>query len=274
MPTISLVINTYNNPMALDAVLRRIESGKDLPEQVLIADDGSGEETRQLVEQWKAKSSLGIEHCRHEDAGFRRSRILNLSLTRATGEYIVFLDGDCLPMPCFIKDHRALAEKGFFVQGRRAFIVQDAVKGVLERGDRLFPLFLKGKITGVAKAVRYLFPVIKRNQDLRGALGCNLAIWRDDLVAVNGYDQRYEGWGIEDSDLCVRLYNLGLQRKFVYGRAIMFHLDHPQWSKDHLPERMVRLQEAVDSKRVRCENGLDQSLERLKDDAAHGGGNH
>ncbi|WP_372808410.1 glycosyltransferase [Pontiella sp.] len=262
MPTISLIISTYNNPLALGEILRRIECGTELPEQVLISDDGSGEETRALVDQWIRESKLNIVHCWHEDKGFRKTRILNITLSRTTGEYVVYLDGDCLPMPCFIEDHRKLAEKGYFVQGRRAFVSEEAVQGLLRHEVSFFSLFLHRKIRGLVKSFRFPVPVVIRNRRHKGLIGCNLAIWTEDLVAVNGYDEAYEGWGIgEDSDLCIRLYNKGLRRKFVYGRAIIFHLDHPPCSKDHVKKSLARLQEAIDSKRVRCENGLDQCLE-------------
>ena len=93
-------------------------------------------------------------------------------------------------------------------------------------------------------------------------LGCNLAAWRRDLETINGFDEDYEGWGIgEDSDLGARLYNLGNHRKLVYGRAIVYHLNHPELSKEHVPESKARLQNTVDSKRVRCTRGLNLHLE-------------
>jgi len=261
LPTVSLVISTYNNPVAPNEILRRIQKGTELPEQVLISDDGSGEETRELVARWKKESKLDIVHCWHEDKGFRKNRILNITLAATTGDVVVYLDGDCLPMPKFIADHRRLAEKGFFVQGRRAFVKEDEVQRILGRKGGLFSAFLRGKLHGLAKAFRFPVPVIKRNAGHRGLIGCNLAIWTEDLVAVNGYDEEYEGWGIgEDSDLCIRLYNMGLQRKFVYGRAIVFHLDHPEANKDHVPDSLKRLQETIDQKRIRCRQGLDRHV--------------
>jgi glycosyltransferase involved in cell wall biosynthesis len=256
-PTIAIIISTYNNPVALNEILERILAGTEQPEQVLIADDGSGDETRALVEQWKARGDLNLVHCWHEDDGFRKNRIMNITLAAVTEDYMVFLDGDCLPMPEFVADHRKLAEEGFFVQGRRAFIAESEVQKVLRHETGLGALFWRGKISGLAKAFRFPSPVIKRNQEHRGLIGCNLAIWTKDLVAINGFDESYEGWGIgEDSDICIRLYNMGRQRKFVYGRAIVFHLDHPVQNKDHVPESLKKLQETIDTKKVRCEMGL------------------
>jgi len=258
LPSITLIISTYNNPKALDEIFRRLEDGTELPEQVLISDDGSRAETKVLIEKWQATSTLNIQHCWHEDNGFRKNRILNVCLSEVTEDYVVFLDGDCLPMSRFVADHRRLAEAQYFVQGRRAFIAESEVAAVLSRETNMGSLFLRGKLSGLAKAFRFPVPVIKRNKGHRGLIGCNLAIWTKDLVAINGFDESYEGWGIgEDSDLCIRLYNMGRQRKFVYGRAIVFHLDHPVLNKDHVPESLQKLQQTIDCKTVRCEQGLN-----------------
>jgi hypothetical protein len=122
-------------------------------------------------------------------------------------------------------------------------------------------LMLTGQIHGMLKGIRWPMPIVRRNQGQRGLIGCNLGIWRDDLVAVNGFDEAYEGWGIgEDSDLGSRLYHLGRQRKFVYGRALVFHLDHPQLNKAHVPQSLQRLQETLTTRKIRCEMGLSQHL--------------
>ncbi len=254
MPTISLIISTYNNPRALGEILRCIDAGVEKPEQVIIADDGSGEETRALIGRWQSESALDIKHCWHEDKGFRKNRILNICLSNVASDYVVFLDGDCLPTPRFVADHRKLAEKGFFVQGRRAFIAESEVGRVLNHETTVGSLLMRGKVSGLAKMVRHVRPIIMRNQGHRGLIGCNLAVW------ACGFDEAYEGWGIgEDSDLCIRLYNKGLFRKFVYGRALVYHLNHPSLNKEHVPESLRRLQETINTKRIRCERGLDPS---------------
>ncbi len=155
-------------------------------------------------------------------------------------------------------DHLALAEQGTFVQGRRAFVDEKKVADLLAGRVNLGQLALTGHISGLFKAIRWPLPIIRRNQGQRGLIGCNLAIWREDLVAVNGFDEAYEGWGIgEDSDLCSRIYHLGRHRKFVYGRALVFHLNHPQLDKKHVPESLQRLEETLRTKKIRCEMGLN-----------------
>ena len=258
-PSVSLIISTYNKPEALGAILHAINRGLELPDEVIICDDGSGPETRAVVERWQDRLGCPLKHAWHEDQGFRKTCILNQGVAQATGDYVVFLDGDCVPTHKFVADHRKLAEPGTFVQGRRAFIVEEAVPEFLD-GKPPAGLIFSGKVKGLLKGIRWPFPITLRNQKHRGLIGCNLAIWREDLVAVNGFDEAYEGWGMEDSDLCVRLYHLGRIRKFVYGRALVFHLNHPTVSRESVSRNTERLRQVIASQTVRCERGLDQYL--------------
>jgi hypothetical protein len=124
-----------------------------------------------------------------------------------------------------------------------------------------FRLFLAGQLTGAAKAIRLPFPIIKRDSAQRGIIGCNMAMWKKDLLEVNGWDEEYEGWGLgEDSDIGSRLYHLGRPRKFVYGRSILYHLHHPILSRDHVPKSQSRLEETLRTKKVRCIKGVNQYL--------------
>lgn len=257
-PNISLILNTYENPVALERVLQALACQKESGTEIIVADDGSGPDTKEVIESFAGK--IRIDHCHQEHNGFRRSVILNKSIARATGDYMVFLDGDSVPSRQFISDHAALAERGCWVQGRRAFVDQSCVEGFEPSCGHVWLLALRGKLSGLLKAVRLPFPVIKRGRKQRGILGCNLGIWRDDLIAVNGYDETFTGWGREDADLGNRLYHLGRDRKFVYGRAIIYHLNHPVVSRDRLQTNQSLLEETLREKRVRARRGLDQYL--------------
>jgi glycosyltransferase involved in cell wall biosynthesis len=255
---LSVLINTYENPVALDAVLARLCHAREPADEWVVADDGSGPATREIVEAWRKRAPRPVRHAWQEHHGFRRARVLNAAIAAAQGDYLVFLDGDCLPSEPFASDHRALAEAGCFVQCRRCFVEESAVPDALAGRKSLGQLALTGKISGLFKSFRLPWPVIRRDQALHGILGCNLAVWKKDLVAVNGYDESYEGWGKEDSDLAARLYHLGLQRKFVHGRAIVYHLNHPPASRAQLADAAKRLEETVATRRVKALRGLDQ----------------
>lgn len=253
---ISLVINTYNQPEALDKVLGAVCAQSCLPAEILIADDGSTAETKELIARRAESSPVPLQHVWQEKAGFRRSRILNRCIERSSGDYLVFLDGDSVPNRHFVRDHIALAEKGFWVQGRRAFVKEPYVGGFSPRLGCVLRYALLGRLTGLGKVFRLPFPLVQRNTDMHGILGCNLGIWREDLIAVNGYDESFEGWGKEDSELGARLYHLGRVRKMVRGQAVIFHLNHPLLPRDNLKRNEAHLERTLRERTVRCKNGI------------------
>lgn len=259
MVSISLVISTFNQPEALAKALTGVQLQTRPPDEILISDDGSGDPTRVLVETFSKASAVPIKHIWHPHDGFRKTTILNKTVVAATGHYLIFTDGDCVSHPKFVADHVALAEIGYWVQGRRCFVREEFVPEF--RADMMpaWSWMLAGKITGAAKGIRWPFPIIRRDARQRGIIGCNMAFWRDDLMAVNGFDEDYTGWGTgEDSDIGTRLYHLGRRRKFVYGRAITFHLDHPKLPRTHHTASLARLAETIATKRIRCVNGLNR----------------
>jgi glycosyltransferase involved in cell wall biosynthesis len=257
-PSISLIVNTYENHGALTKVLDALIKQKLDAKEILIADDGSGSKTAEVIQNFV--SQLPLNHCRQDHEGFRRSVILNKAIAQATGDYLVFLDGDSVPAREFVADHTDLAERGCWVQGRRAFVDESCVETFEPTCGKIWSLALRGKLAGLMKAMRLPRPVIKRGREQRGILGCNLGIWRDDLMAVNGYDETFTGWGREDADLGNRLYHLGRDRKFVYGRAIIYHLNHPVLPRDRLETNQALLEETIREKRIRARKGLDQYL--------------
>ncbi len=258
-PKISLIISTYNSPLALEKVFAGLARQSCAPHETLIADDGSGAPTRELVQRWQSK--LGLRHVWHEDNGFRKTIILNRAVAATTGNYVVLLDGDCVPHQHFIHDHAMLAEKNFWVQGRRCFVREPFVREFEIGKTPVWAWCLRGRISGAAKALRLPFPIVQRNQKQRGIIGCNMGFWRDDLLAVNGFDEDYTGWGIgEDSDLGTRLYHFGRSRKFVHNHAVIYHLDHPSPSKTHVPDSLKRLEGTIRSGKIRCERGVSQYL--------------
>jgi glycosyltransferase involved in cell wall biosynthesis len=257
-PPVSVIVSTYNQPAALGCILAALQRQRLAPTQIIVADDGSSPETAEVINHHQFNFGSRLLHVWHEDHGFRKTIILNKAIAQASQPYIVFLDGDCVPSRHFIADHAALAEPGYFVQGRRAFIAEASVRDYLAGNVSLPRLALTGRLSGLFKAIRLPCPIVRKNQGQRGLIGCNLAIWRDDLLAVNGFDEAYEGWGMEDSDLCSRLYHLGRQRKLVHGRALVYHLNHPVASRAQVKTNQARLAQVLATRAVRCEHGLDQ----------------
>jgi glycosyltransferase involved in cell wall biosynthesis len=254
---LSLIISAYNQREALEKIFRALSLQTDAPDEILLADDGSSDGTEELVEHWNTKLPVLVNHLWHPDRGFLKTTILNRAVAEATGEYLVFLDGDCVPHARFIADHRVLAEPGCWVQGRRCFVREPFVREFIPGAISVWQWALRGRIARPAKSVRLPFPIIRRDRGQRGILGCNMAYWREDVVVVNGFDESYQGRGMgADSDLGSRVYNLGRRRKFVYGRALVYHLDHPIAPRPHFDANRARLDDVVRSKKVRCETGL------------------
>lgn len=260
--TLTLIINSYEQPEYLERVLRAVTRQTLLPEEVLLADDGSGEVTRRVFTRWAVTVSTGTQHIWQPHEGFRRSRILNQAIARAQSDYLVFLDGDTVPHPSFIADHRRLARSGAFIQGHRALVGESAAK-FFGLGDFLQDrrrALWRGQLEGWKHTFRWPRPLVRPRSGLRGIRGCNLGVWRQDLVAVNGYNEAFVGWGREDSELAVRLMNSGVRRLDARGWALCFHLWHPPASRAALPANDELLEKARASGARVCEKGLGEYL--------------
>ena len=257
---ISLIISTYNQPVALKHVLAGVALQTQTPREILIADDGSEGTVARVVKDWSHRLPK-LEHVWHEDRGFRKTVILNEAIARAHGDYIVLLDGDCVPHPRFIEDHANLGEPDCWVQGRRSFINESSVANYATGGSGFISWWLCARASGLFKGIRWPIPWIRRDYGQRGIIGCNMGIWREDLISINGFNEEFEGWGLEDSDLGNRLYHLGRARKLVYGRAIIHHLNHGQLPRNRLSENQSRLRLVLDQKVVECTQGLRNHLD-------------
>ena len=263
---ISVIVTTYNREDALDAALRALAHQLDRNFEVIIADDGSRPDTAHIVEKWKARLALPLKHVRHEHIGFRGGEIRNRGIRASAGEICVFLDGDCLAPADFIAVHRRLAEPGWFVTGNRILLSPDLTAAVLahnleaERWNltALLQQRLRGGINRLFPTLRLpLGPLRKLNGgSWQGAQTCNLAVARRDLDRIDGFDCDYAGWGLEDSDLVVRLLRAGVRRKDGRFATGVLHLWHPPNDRSQLPVNQARLDEVIGGSRTRALRGL------------------
>lgn len=261
---IAVIMTTFDTPEVLDRVLEGYAAQTRKPDEVVVADDGSGPETQAVVQRWNGAGLKVVKHVWQQNAGYRRSRILNIGVAAADADYVILTDGDCIPERHFVEDHENLAERGFWVQGKRAQIREShaARARAADLGSGL-ALWLRGWTWRSAYGVRWPVPVVWRQTTgpLRErALGSNMALWRDDLLAVNGFNEDFVGWGSEDREVTVRLHNLGRRKKFVLGRALQYHLDHPPTSRQHAKDNGEILQRMRTSGLTRCDRGLSQHL--------------
>ncbi|MDB6054778.1 MAG: glycosyl transferase family 2 [Verrucomicrobiales bacterium] len=260
--SVTLIVNTFNQPEYLSKVLKGIGNQSLKPDEVLLADDGSAKPTRELFAEWSRENSYACKHIWQENKGFRRSRILNQAIAQSSSNYIVFLDGDTIPHPQFISDHQLVARKNYFVQGHRALIKEGAEQwfGVGNFQDDRKKAFFSGKLKGLKHAYRWPMAMTRVKRDLRGIRGCNLGIWRDDLIRTNGYNEEFVGWGREDSELAVRLMNNNVPRLDVRGRALCYHLWHPPASRSNVGQNDELLENSKSTDIKFCKLGLDQYI--------------
>lgn len=259
---LSVIMTTYNRPVALERVLEGLYHQTRLPDEVIVADDGSGNETEAVIECFRRTSPFRLKHVWHTDRGFRAAAIRNRAIRRSTGDYLVLLDGDCIPDKHFINDHQRLAQRGFFLQGKRVLVEEQRTPTFRFEDTatiaRKMRLFFSAGIGNRHHLLRLpLFPA-SSSQSLNGIRSCNLSLFRDDLVAVNGFNEDFSGWGREDSELVVRLYNYGLKRKNHPFMATCYHLWHPENDRSRLAINDALLEEGVVSETFYCRQGLNQ----------------
>ncbi|MDA8905290.1 glycosyltransferase family 2 protein [Candidatus Thioglobus sp.] len=258
----SLIITTYNSPNALLLVLKSIEFQLILPNEVIIADDGSLPLTSKVINDFKKKSPLNILHSWHEDRGFRVAKSRNKAIAKSNFEYIILIDGDTILHPSFSKDHLKNSEPGFFIQGKRVLLTKNKTKKTLKSHNLNFSFFssgLKNRINSFhSNALSNIFSV--KNNHLRGIKTCNMSFFKQDFLDVNGFNNEFEGWGREDSEFIVRLMNKGANRKTLRFNAVQYHLWHQHSDVVSLPQNERLLLNAIEQKLIWCDKGVNKIL--------------
>lgn len=254
--TISAIVSTYNSPAYLHRALEGYRLQNAPPNELIVADDGSTSETANIVEQFKAKAPFAVRHVWHEDTGFRLAAIRNRAIASASGDYLIFTDGDCIPHPQFIADHRSAMKEKYFITGKRMLISKELSATFEWRGAfSALAQCLNGGLSGGHHLLRIPSLAIPC-KDVKGLRGCNMAMFRSDLLAVNGFNENITGWGREDSELVARLFAYGLKRLDLPFAAMVFHLWHPENSRSSLDKNDQLLEETVASGSFRCINGI------------------
>lgn len=269
---LSVIFSTYESPMWLEKTLWGFLEQSDTDFEIIVADDGSGPETRALVDRYResfASIGVALRHEWQEDDGFRKCRILNRAIVAATGDYLVFTDGDCICRRDFLATHKARAERGYYLSGSY-FKLPMQTSLAITRNDvarqrcfdwhwlRANGLPRRAKRSKVASGPRMARLMNRLTPTACNLKGSNASAWRDDLLAAGGFDERMR-WGGLDRELGVRLQNAGIRARHVRYDAICVHLDHARGYKD--PE-MVRANKALrldvaKKKLVRTEHGIE-----------------
>lgn len=233
----SIILSTYNSPLWLEKVLWGFLSQTESDFEIVIADDGSKDETRQLIESYQGKFKHPIVHVWHPDNGFQKTIILNKAILQSNSEYLIFTDGDCVPRADFVATHLRFREQGYFLSGGYYKFPMGLSQNLTQEdifSQRAFDIKWLWK-NGLPKSYKNL-KLIASKYNLETLLnrttattpswnGHNASGWKKDILEVNGFDERME-YGAEDREMGDRLWNKGLKSKQIRYSAICVHLDH------------------------------------------------
>ena len=258
---ISVIVATYNRIDALNFVLQSLEYQTDPNFEIVIADDGSKPETKDFIDRYAIKSKQSIKHVWHEDLGFRLSLIRNLASAQATGDYLIFLDGDCIVQPDFVEQHRKLSQAGFCITGSRALLSEALTKNILSWNHWDYKLFSKNLLHyRLSGGINKYWPLkIKLGNGSwrdykkfvwRRIKGCNMACWKSDAEAINGFDETMTGWGHEDADFIFRLQRHHVKRKSGSWSTEVLHLYHQVNDQSNAAENARRVREKIMAKAI------------------------
>ncbi|WP_217987676.1 glycosyltransferase [Halomonas salipaludis] len=239
--SLEVVMAAYNDPEVLTLTLEGYRRQTDRNFSLCIADDGSEPEVAEVVARYRCLG-LNIRHVWHEDRGFRKAQIVNRAIEGSRADYIVLTDSDCVPMRHFIADHRDWTRPGHMVAGRRVDTAEGLTAriktGELSLASLEHPLWLlfQSLRGGLSRAEfglhlpRWAARLWSRKS--LALLGANMGVWREHLMAVNGFDSDFEGYGAEEVDLEWRLIGWGVKQRAMRGRGGLIHIHHHQRQAD------------------------------------------
>jgi len=253
------LVATYNWPSALALVLSALRAQERLPDEVLIADDGSGPETTAVIARIAADFPVPLHHVWHSDEGFRAGAIRNRAIAASSSDYIVQIDGDIVLHPAAIRQHLARARRNTFMQGSRALLSQSRTTQWLESGcisARAFESGVRHRLN--SWYLPWLAPLASRttSDPLVRVRGCHVAYWREDALRVNGYNEAMTGWGLEDSEFVARLQHAGVARRALKFSTVAWHLWHDERSREAVPRNRAVYEETLASRATWCALGI------------------
>lgn len=263
-----MVITTYNRSDALLAVLDGLMHQTDRHFDVVVADDGSSEAHRLVVRQSVAAQRLRAAHVWHPDVGFTASKVRNRGVAASKATYIIFLDGDCVPEVDFVAQHKRLAQPGCFVNGSRVLLSQRLTERVVCGAERAYghgtAYWLRQRLSGDASKLAHLLRLpdwpmrLKKDFSWKGIRSCNFGVWRSDFELVDGFDESFVGWGHEDADFVLRLHHAGLVRKNGFCATEVFHLWHPEATRNRESGNAKLVQHRLAGRVVQAASGYAQ----------------
>ncbi|MCG8581086.1 MAG: glycosyltransferase family 2 protein [Bacteroidales bacterium] len=268
--SVSVIISTYNHPVWLEKVLMGFSCQTITDFEIVIADDGSGPETKSVIEKCRIDLKLNILYVWHEDMGFRKTKILNDALKVSSGEYIIFTDGDCIPRKDFIETHLNYAEEGYYLSGgtlRLPMSVSQLISYNDIVSEKPFSIrwlrqvgmkrtFKLSKLSGFKAFTNFMNAITPAKATWNGG---NSSTWREHFFELNGFNEEMR-YGAEDREFGSRLNNMGLRSKQIRYSAICIHLDHSRGykNKEHLSMNREIWNTTKRNKVIVTKNGIDK----------------
>ncbi|MFK7964806.1 MAG: glycosyltransferase family 2 protein [Burkholderiaceae bacterium] len=266
---ISVLVTTYNRPRALARVLHALQEQTQLPAEVVVADDGSGQDTAALIEQFRQRFPTPLIHAWQPDEGFRAGAVRNLAASKASGDWLHFLDGDCVPQMSFVERLVRLAEPGTMLAGDRIMLSESLTRQVENDASPIHRWTTTqwreaqrhGGINRMLPLRHWPFRLGRglRSRDWRTFRTANAGISRQDFIAVNGFECDLKGWGFEDSEFAVRALRAGCRIRSARLSLGVFHLWHKPESRDAAQKNQALLEQAMRSTSVKARDGLAQT---------------
>jgi len=266
-PFASIIMTTYNAPKHLELALAGLQIQTDRNFELHIADDGSTSETSEVVEAFMQNAPFPVIHSWQQDLGYRKTKILNEAIRKAKADYFIFVDGDCVCHKDFVKNHLKFRQKGYYLAGRRVDLGPEfsksltpemVLKGELNRPNLgLLMSCVKKDSEYFHRSLPVYNPLLRKMlkmEKVDDMKGCNFSVDRESLIKINGFDEDYEGYAREDTDLELRLQYLGLKIKSLKGLAVQYHVWH-----DRLPEsenNKMKLKSISTNTNPICRNGI------------------
>ncbi|PSV24287.1 glycosyl transferase [Photobacterium kishitanii] len=261
-------MSAYNNIEDLKLVLEGFQNQTDVNFSLCVADDGSTAELANLLTEFN-HAAFSIRHIWHEDKGFRRAAILNKAIASSNADYIIFTDSDCIPAINFIADHRNFASLNHYTVGIRVYLKEKLSQNIRNRTLPITQLkntcylllqSIHGNVSKPEQAIYFpdwSLPIVKKLKPNLTRFGSNLAMSRESLLKVNGFDEDFEGWGYEDTDLLCRIEKIGLTPHGYLGRCRQYHLNH----KTYPPSQNGRnlFLKKKEKNIVACINGINKT---------------
>lgn len=273
-PKASLIIAFYNNTVCLELIFKALSIQTESNFEVIIADDGSKQEAIDFIYTRRESLPFSVKHVWHEDKGFRKNRILNHAVLKSSSDYLIIIDGDCIPEKHFIEDHLNNAEKGRSLSGRRVELPEQYTQRVIDSSspgmffsENKLEILIRYMLSNgdkqtkgrhIEKGLRFAKPwqqSLFKGKKAKAILGCNFSLFKEDLLKINGFDMRYEAPAVgEDSDVDYRLNLVGVTNKSLNGLAVQIHLYHP-WL-DRVSENWDIFRDTMKHERAWAELGI------------------